>query len=131
MPEAIESELLRGSLDLMVLGALAQGPKYGYLLQKTLSDSSQQQVKLSAGTMYPLLHRLEDAGLIVSRWEDSTGRRRKWYELTSQGRKKLVKQAELWQRYAACINRLLADLSLAPCAPSAVTVAPLSTEPSS
>jgi PadR family transcriptional regulator, regulatory protein PadR len=121
MPDAIESELLRGSLDLMVLGALAQGPKYGYLLQKTLSDSSQQQVKLSAGTMYPLLHRLEDAGLIVSRWEDSTGRRRKWYELTVAGRKKLVKQAELWQRYADCITRLLSDLALMPPSPPSST----------
>ena len=70
MKDTIESELLRGSMDLMVLSALAQGPKYGYLLQKTLSESSQQQIKLSPGTMYPLLHRLEDAGLIGSRWDD-------------------------------------------------------------
>ncbi len=110
MKDTIESELLRGSMDLMVLSALAQGPKYGYLLQKTLSESSQQQIKLSPGTMYPLLHRLEDAGLIGSRWDDSTGRRRKWYELTAKGQKKLVHQAHLWQQYAACISRLLESI---------------------
>ncbi len=112
MVNQIESELLRGSLDLMVLSALAQSPKYGYLLQKTLSDHSQQQIRLSAGTMYPLLHRLEDAGLIRSRWDSSTGRKRKWYELTAKGQKKLVKQAQLWQQYAECIRRLLADVNL-------------------
>ncbi len=112
MADQIESELLRGSMDLMVLSVLAQSPKYGYLLQKALSDNSQQQIKLSAGTMYPLLHRLEEAGLVSSRWDDSTGRRRKWYELTAKGRKKLVKQAELWQQYANCINRLLTEIKL-------------------
>lgn len=112
MADQIESELLRGSMDLMVLSVLAQSPKYGYLLQQALSDHSQQQIKLSAGTMYPLLHRLEEAGLVSSRWDDSTGRRRKWYELTAKGRKKLVKQAELWQQYANCINRLLTEIKL-------------------
>jgi PadR family transcriptional regulator, regulatory protein PadR len=112
MADQIDSELLRGSLDLMVLSALAQSSKYGYLLQKTLSDNSQQRIKLSAGTLYPLLHRLEEAGLITSRWEDSTGRRRKWYELTAKGHKRLVKQAELWQQYAQCITRLLGEIQL-------------------
>lgn len=118
MADQIESELLRGSMDLMVLSVLAQSPKYGYLLQKALSDNSQQQIKLSAGTMYPLLHRLEEAGLVSSRWDDSTGRRRKWYELTAKGRKKLVKQAELWQQYANCINRLLTEIKLVIPAPA-------------
>jgi DNA-binding PadR family transcriptional regulator len=110
MVDSIDGELLRGSLDLMVLSALARGPQYGYLLQKTLSDSSQQQIKLGAGTLYPLLHRLEDAGLVSSRWDEGSGRRRKWYELTAKGRKRLVKQAELWQQYAQCISRLLAEM---------------------
>jgi PadR family transcriptional regulator, regulatory protein PadR len=118
MADQIESELLRGSMDLMVLSVLAQSPKYGYLLQKALSDNSQQQIRLSAGTMYPLLHRLEEAGLVSSRWDDSTGRRRKWYELTAKGRKKLVKQAELWQQYANCINRLLTEIKLVIPAPA-------------
>lgn len=118
MADQIESELLRGSMDLMVLSVLAQSPKYGYLLQKALSDNSQQQIKLSAGTMYPLLHRLEEAGLVSSRWDESTGRRRKWYELTAKGRKKLVKQAELWQQYANCITRLLTEIRLVIPAPA-------------
>ncbi|MBL8889376.1 MAG: helix-turn-helix transcriptional regulator [Planctomycetaceae bacterium] len=127
MADQIESELLRGSLDLMVLSVLAQSPKYGYLLQKALSDNSQQQIKLSAGTMYPLLHRLEEAGLVSSRWDETTGRRRKWYELTAKGRKKLVKQAELWQQYASCITRLLNEIQLVvPASASAPAPAPQS-----
>jgi len=114
MVDQIERDLLRGSLDLMVLSVLAQGPQYGYLLQKALDESSQGRVRLAAGTMYPLLHRLEDAGWIDSTWDDSTGRRRKWYRLTPKGQKRLIRQAQLWQQYALCIQRLLEKIELPP-----------------
>lgn len=108
MSDPIARDLLRGSLDLMILSVLAEEPKYGYLIQKKLKDSSDDQVTLSAGTMYPLLHRLEDDGLIKSRWDSTSGRKRKYYQLTVKGRRRLESQAIEWSRYASCISNLLA-----------------------
>jgi len=110
-----ERDLLRGSLDLMVLSVLAGGGgKYGYLIQKEVREASGGRVDLQAGTLYPLLHRLEDDGLIRSSWDDSTGRERKWYELTAAGRKRLSVQAQEWADYAACIRQLLAIAKVQP-----------------
>jgi len=105
--EKFERELLRGSLDTIVLSVLADGPKYGYLIQKQLREASHGQVQAQAGTLYPLLHRLEADKLIRSKWDDAGGRRRKWYELTSSGRKRLSAQALAWRRYAECMARFL------------------------
>ena len=111
-------ELLRGSLDLMVLSVLADGSKYGYLIQREIREASGGAAEIKAGTLYPLLHRLEGERLIRSRWDDSSGRRRKWYELTAAGRRALQHQAVQWQSYAACVQRLLAPLKLKPGAAS-------------
>jgi PadR family transcriptional regulator, regulatory protein PadR len=100
-------DLMRGSLDLMILSVLAEGPLYGYLIQKRLREASGNLVRLQAGTLYPLLHRLENGGAIVSRWEQSGGRDRKWYELTDKGRRLLRHQAVEWERYASCMQELL------------------------
>ena len=107
MNEKFQSDLLRGSLDLMVLSVLADEPQYGYLIQKRLNGVSLGKVKLPAGTLYPLLHRLESDKLIRSRWDSSTGRRRKWYELTAKGKKRLTAQASQWQQYADCMTSLI------------------------
>jgi PadR family transcriptional regulator PadR len=103
-------ELMRGSLDLMVLSVLASGRKYGYLLQQDLREASRGLVDVQAGTLYPLLHRLESDKLIRCKWDDSTGRRRKWYELTEAGRKRLSVQAREWQEYADCLRNMLAPV---------------------
>jgi PadR family transcriptional regulator PadR len=110
MADKFERELLRGSLDLMVLSVLAGERQYGYSIQKQIREASGERIELPAGTLYPLLHRLESDRLIRSHWEDSTGRKRKWYELTAAGRKRLVEQAQDWNHYAACIRQLLAPL---------------------
>jgi DNA-binding PadR family transcriptional regulator len=107
MTEPFNPQLLRGSLDLMVLSVLAEGPNYGYILQQRLREASAEMIDLQAGTLYPLLHRLEDDKLIRSKWDDSTGRRRKWYELTRDGRARLKVQAREWNTYAQCIMRLI------------------------
>jgi DNA-binding PadR family transcriptional regulator len=107
MDDAFNSDLLRGSLDLMVLGVLADGPKYGYSLQQSLRAASYGRIDPKAGTLYPLLHRLEDDGLIRAKWDSSTGRKRKWYELTAAGKKRLKVQAHEWYAYAAILRRLL------------------------
>ena len=105
---AFSSELMRGSLDLMVLSVISTGAKYGYLVQQDLLRASGGLVDLPAGTLYPLLHRLEADHLVRTRWEAQTGRRRKWYELTAAGRKRLSFQAREWRSYADCIQRVLA-----------------------
>jgi len=91
----------------MILSVLSDGAKYGYLIQKRLFDVSRGQVDLKAGSLYPLLHRMEDQGLVQCRWDDETGRKRKWYELTPKGRRCLTGQAQQWNDYAECIRQLL------------------------
>ncbi len=103
-------DLLRGSLDLMVLSVLAHGSTYGYDLQQKLLAASNELVQLQAGTLYPLLHRLEADKLIRSRWEASTGRKRKWYEITAAGKQRLKTQTAEWDRYVACIQSMLAPI---------------------
>jgi PadR family transcriptional regulator PadR len=105
--EESSSELSRGNLDLLVLSALADEPKYGYLIQRSLAHASSGLVSVQAGTLYPLLHRMEADGLVRSRWDESTGRKRKWYELTPAGRKHFRHQAHQWQQYAHCVRRML------------------------
>src|SRR5215471_1303808 len=107
MSGKFQRDLVRGSLDLMVLSVLAGGKKYGYLIQKEVREASGSRVDLQAGTLYPLLHKLEDERLVKSSWDDSTGRQRKWYELTAAGRKRLSAQAQEWADYAECIRQLL------------------------
>lgn len=114
MAASIDSELLRGSLDLMVLAVLADGPKYGYLIQQQLRDTSGSRVDLQAGTLYPLLHRLEADKYVRTRWETETGRRRKWYELTAAGRRRLQDQTRAWQEYVECLRAFLGASAPAP-----------------
>jgi len=94
----------------MVLSVLADEPQYGYSIQKQIRDVSQGRVDLKAGTLYPLLHRLESDKLIRSKWDDSTGRRRKWYELTKAGHNRLRSQAREWHSYVECIGQLLTPI---------------------
>ena len=107
MTDRFNAELVRGSLDLMVLSVLSHGQMYGYSIQQSLSTATRGRVPLPAGTLYPLLHRLEAAKLIRSRWEDAGGRRRKWYEITRTGRAWLTAHAGQWRAYAEIICELL------------------------
>lgn len=114
MTDRFERDLLRGSWDLMILSVLAHGKKYGYLIQKELRDASRGRAELQAGTLYPILHRLEQEKLIRSFWDDESGRKRKWYQLTAAGQKRLQTQAQQWADYAACITQLLTLAGQAP-----------------
>lgn len=110
MTKRFGPDLLRGSLDLMVLSILAGESTYGYVLQQRLREASGDLVQIQAGTLYPLLHRLETDGLIRSRWDESTARKRKWYDLTAAGKRRLTAQAQEWDRYVACIQAVLQPL---------------------
>src|SRR5437764_179390 len=110
MSERFGPDLLRGSLDLMMLSLLSSGASYGYDLQQRLREASRELVQVQAGTLYPLLHRLEADGLIRSRWDNASGRRRKWYELTAAGRRRLASQSREWERYVSCMRTVLAPI---------------------
>ncbi|MEZ6049430.1 MAG: helix-turn-helix transcriptional regulator [Planctomycetaceae bacterium] len=107
MTDKFDSQLMRGSLDLMILAILDREPQYGYSIQQKLREASAEKVDLKAGTLYPILHRLESEKLIRSKWDESSARKRKWYELTKTGHKRLQQQAQTWHAYVNCIQSLL------------------------
>jgi DNA-binding PadR family transcriptional regulator len=121
---AFGRDLMRGSLDLMVLAVLADGPLYGYLVQKRIREASANLVRIQAGTLYPLLHKLESAGAIVSKWERTTGRDRKWYELTAKGKRRLQHQAGQWHQYVECLRALLGPIVEGPATADPAPVSP-------
>lgn len=98
-------DLFRGSLDVMVLAVLADGKQYGYSIQKRVKEASGQMIK--AGSLYPLLHRLEADGLVKATWESDTGRDRKWYTLTAAGQRQLKATAADWQAAFARMSALV------------------------
>lgn len=107
MGNRFQRDLLRGSLDLMVLSVLSTQSQYGYMIQQRIEQASGGRVQLKAGTLYPLLHKLEAEKSIRSRWDHSSGRKRKWYELTAKGQKRLKSDAAEWQQFVECIMSLL------------------------
>jgi len=98
---------LRGSLELIVLSDLGAGSQYGYQILRSLRARSAGRVDLKAGTLYPILHKLERDGCVHSWWDDSSGRDRKWYALTDKGRHRLHASARQWLDYAACVRAIL------------------------
>src|SRR3989337_1257061 len=87
-------DIIRGHLDLLVLSILREGPSHGYAVAEELRTRSNGEFDLPEGTVYPALYRLEEAGLLSSRWETQGGRPRRVYEVTSKGRKALTLRAK-------------------------------------
>jgi PadR family transcriptional regulator len=106
----MEGEILKGHLDMIVLAALAAGPAHGYAIIQEIRRRSGETFDLPEGTVYPALHRLEEAGLLSSRWASSeTGRKRRIYSLTPRGRRAFADQRALWHRFADAIRGLLGE----------------------
>jgi PadR family transcriptional regulator, regulatory protein PadR len=104
----MEGEMLKGHLDMIVLAALAAGPAHGYAIIETIKRRSGEAVNLPEGTIYPALHRLEQAGLLTSRWVIAeSGRQRRVYSLSKRGDRALAERREVWQRFASAISGLL------------------------
>jgi PadR family transcriptional regulator PadR len=93
-------ERLKGNLDLLLLSVLTAGPGHGYAIISALRERSGGAFDLPQGTVYPALHRLEDAGLLASTWADASGRRRRIYGLTEQGAAALAADQSEWRRFA-------------------------------
>ena len=104
--EARRAQWLRGVLDLCVMAALVECERYGYDLSQRLKVAGLGDIK--GGTLYPLLARLEEAGLVTARWQPGEqGPGRRYYALTAIGRDRLVRDAEPWQTFARNVNALL------------------------
>src|SRR5499425_235852 len=105
----MEGEMLKGHLDMIVLAALSAGPAHGYAVIEEIRRRSGEAFDLPEGTVYPALHRLEQAGLLSSRWTTApSGRRRRVYALTKRGERALANQSEIWRRFVNAIGGLLA-----------------------
>lgn len=104
-----EVQLRKGCLELAILGCLWPGKLYGLEILRRLEKDS--KLVLSAGTVYPLLSRLKAEGLLQSEWvEAEAGHPRKYYQLTSAGRRRALEMAEMWSRFSATLKNLLSPL---------------------
>ena len=109
-----KSDLLQGTLDLLVLKTLQRGPMHGWGISLRIQEVSQEVLQVNQGSLYPALHRLEQQGLIESQWGASDNNRQaKFYQLTRAGRKQLSEETKTWERLAEAIpdtRRLVIDL---------------------
>src|SRR5271156_6343201 len=102
----MRAETLKGHLDGMLLAALEPEPRHGYAIIEALRAGSGGQFDLPTGTVYPALHRLERAGLVQATWSDSSGRRRRSYQLTPAGRHALDTERSGWRDFSAAVTAL-------------------------
>ena len=109
----IDKELMKGSTTLLILNLLAKENLYGYQLIKKLSEESENIFNLKEGTLYPILHGLEEKGFISSYWDDTTGKKRKYYSITKQGKKQLKESKEEWKVFSGAVNKVIGGVSYA------------------
>lgn len=101
-------DLLKGTLDVLVLKALTWGPQHGYAVARWIEDATRGTLQIEEGALYHGLHRLEKKGWVTSEWGVSDANRRaKYYTLTRAGRQQLATQTETWERYAAAVSAAL------------------------
>ncbi len=104
----MDSRLLWGMVETLILDVLARGPNYGYQIARTVMGQSRGYFELKEGSLYPALHRLERQKLLSSFWEEtSEGRRRKFYRLTPAGRKTLKAKRRDWEAFSAGVSGVL------------------------
>jgi transcriptional regulator len=105
---ASKSDLLQGTLDLLILKTLAGGPMHGWGVAQKIHVLSEDILQVNQGSLYPALHRLEQQGLIEAQWGASENNRQaKFYELTRAGRKQLAEETRNWERMAGAVARIL------------------------
>lgn len=102
-----EAQALKGHLDVLLLATLADGPRHGYAIKEAMREGSGGRFDLPTGTVYPALHRLETQGLIAGSWSQVSGRKRRTYQLTAAGRRRLADDRANWRAFAAAVTALL------------------------
>lgn len=108
MAKTSKSDLLQGTLDMLILKTLALGPQHGWGISQRIQQISEDVLQVNQGSLYPALHRLEEQGLIDAEWGVSDANRQaKYYNLTRAGRKQLDVEAAQWARITAAVGRVL------------------------
>ena len=103
-----KTDLLQGTLDLIVLKMLQGGPANGYQITQKIQVLSKDVLSINYGSLYPALHRLEARGWITAEWRASdSNRRARYYTLTSAGRKQLVVERQTWERFSGALEEIL------------------------
>lgn len=106
--DMIEREMLKGVLKILVLQLISGDNLYGYALVKKLSQLTDGEISIKEGTLYPILHSLEQSHDIRGYWEESdTGRKRKYYQITKQGEQTLTELIEKWRNLETATNKVL------------------------
>ena len=104
-----ELDLVRGTLDLMVLKALSWGPMHGLATLRWIERATNDRLQIEEGALYPALHRMEQRGWLSAEWGyTEANRKAKYYRLTTTGRKQLVTELSRWSRYTEAVSLLLA-----------------------
>jgi transcriptional regulator len=103
------SDLVQGTLDLLILKTISLEPKHGWAIAKRIQQISNEVLQVQQGSLYPALHRLEHQGWITANWAESeTGRQAKFYSLTGDGKQQLDKETAQWNRLSQAINIVVA-----------------------
>ena len=103
-----KSDLLQGTLDLLVLKTLALGPQHGWGISQRIQQISRDVLQVNQGSLYPALHRLEQQGWVAAEWGTSENNRQaKFYRLTRTGQKQLAAETENWERLSEAVARIL------------------------
>ena len=104
----LNTELLQGTLDLLILKTLALAPQHGYGISLRIQQISKDALQVRQGSLYPALHRLEHRGWVAAEWgESENNRRAKFYKLTAAGRRQLEVEETNWERLAAAVRTIL------------------------
>lgn len=109
----IDKELLKGSTTMLIMEMLKDEDMYGYQITKKLKEKSENLFNLNEGTLYPILHKLEENNLITSYWDENTTRKRKYYAITEKGKKQLKDKKEEWKLFSNGVNKVLGGVSFA------------------
>ena len=108
MKKTTKSDLLQGTLDLLILKTLTPGPMHGWGVSQRIQQVTQDVLQINQGSLYPALHRLEQQGWIRAEWGVSDNNRRaKYYRLTDEGRGQLQEETENWERLSNAVTRIL------------------------
>ena len=103
-----KSDLLQGTLDMLILKVVALGPVHGYGISLRIRQISKDVLRVQQGSLYPALHRLEKRGWLLAEWgESDRGRQAKFYRLSPKGKKQFVEEESNWQRLAAAVAGIL------------------------
>ena len=103
-----KSDLLQGTLDMLILKIVALGPVHGYGISLRIRQISKEVLQVQQGSLYPALHRLEKRGWLAAEWgESDNGRQAKFYKLSAKGRKQLQAEESNWERLAQAVKQIM------------------------